>query len=104
MSRIIMPEPVNEIKKIYLELGPSAVYEAAAEEAVELTHELQKYARILRGENPTPKKSSDVRKNIIEEYTDLCICMDVLGLDINSYIYQHKVTRWVDRIYGASKE
>ena len=43
------------------EIGTAATYEMLAEECSELAQACLKYARILRGENPTPKTQAESR-------------------------------------------
>ena len=90
----------NEIKKA---IGKPALYEGLAEEATELAHAALKMARILRGENPTPALSYEVRNAVIEEYSDLKIYLDILDIQISAPIYTTKVIRMIDRIQEAKE-
>nr|DAH43845.1 MAG TPA: hypothetical protein [Caudoviricetes sp.] len=69
-----------------------------AEECSELAQACLKYARILRGENPTPKTQTEVLNNIIEEYTDVRLVASDLGIIYDNNIVRHKLLRFEGRI------
>lgn len=52
-----------------LQIGEAALLEQLAEECAELAHVALKMARIIRGENPTPKTLDETlpKRNIKEE-------------------------------------
>ena len=79
-------------------IGEAALYEQMAEECTELAQALLKKARKLRGNNPTPLTMEEIDASIEEEYTDVCICADMLELDVNNNIYDAKVLRWAGRV------
>lgn len=64
--------------KIAERLSIEAVLEQLAEEATELAQAALKYARILRGENPTPVTEREAHANLVEEKLDVEICLAVL--------------------------
>lgn len=76
----------------------AAIYEQLAEECCELAHACQKKARLLRGENPTPLSSDEIDDMIEEEYTDVMLVCEMIGLDINRDMYYKKIDRWADRL------
>lgn len=82
------------------EIGTAACLEQLAEEASEFAQAALKYARILRGENPTPVSLDEAAKKLIEEYTDLAVCTarvsDICYLDYR--MYSDKYHRWQERI------
>lgn len=80
------------------EIGTAATYEMLAEECSELAQACLKYARILRGENPTPKTQAEVLNNIIEEYTDVRLVAGDLGIIYDNNIVRHKLLRFEGRI------
>lgn len=65
------------------ELGEPAMLEMLAEELVECAHEVLKLARVLRGENPTPRTEKDVRASLREEWSDVIQCSKELNLDVD---------------------
>ena len=69
-----------------------------AEEATELAHAALKASRILRGENPTPVTLHEAESMVIEEWTDLCLVADVIGLNLDEDIYDAKLNRWTARL------
>ena len=62
-------------------IGLPAMLEQTAEELTEFAQACLKYARYLRGENPTYKDESELRDNLHEEAADVIICMDELPFD-----------------------
>lgn len=86
------------MKTIIEEIGKAAALEQLAEEATELAQAALKYARKLRGENPTPKTLDEIEKNLIEEYTDLRLCAAILDLKEDASICLNKMLRWERRI------
>lgn len=79
-------------------LSDAALYEQLAEECGELAHACLKKARKIRGENPTPLTSEDIDDMIEEEYTDVVLVCNILGLDIDNYTYSKKIDRWAERL------
>ncbi len=79
-------------------LPEAALYEQLAEECCELAPACQKQARLLRGENPTPLTQKDVDGMIEEEYTDVMLLCNMLGLAIDHDIYYNKIDRWAERL------
>ena len=75
-----------------------ALYEALAEEATELAMAALKYARVLRGENPTHLKKDEVKNNLIEEFTDVHCVADVINLTVDPEIKSYKFHRWYERL------
>ena len=69
-----------------------------AEEATELAHAALKASRILRAENPTPVTLHEAESMVIEEWTDLCLVADVIGLNLDEDIYDAKLNRWTARL------
>lgn len=69
-----------------------------AEECTELAHAALKASRILRKENPTPVTLHEAESMVIEEWTDLCLVADVIGLNLDEDIYDAKLNRWTARL------
>ena len=86
----------------------TAALEQLAEEAAELGHAALKYARIIRGENPTPVTPEEAHKALTEEMADVILCARVLmelGIEFdNKGIGERKARRWVDRIREEAGE
>ena len=59
-------------------IGEPAVLELMAEECTELAHASLKLARIIRGENPTPKNADAARLEVMEELADVFVTTDYL--------------------------
>ena len=88
-------------------VSDAALFEQAAEEAVELAHALLKFARIMRNENPTPTTADAALSAINEECSDMHLCMDILRcrlggkgmrMGIDTDIIDEKIARWKARI------
>lgn len=79
-------------------LSDAALYEQLAEECCEFAHACQKMARFLRGENPTPLTVNDIDGMIEEEYTDVMLVSNILGLNVDYDVYYKKTDRWAERL------
>lgn len=84
------------------QIGEPAVLEQLAEECAELCQVALKKARILRKENPTPKKLDEVQENFIEEIADVLNCIHIL---VSAKDYEEiqkigmcKLVRWENRL------
>lgn len=82
-------------------IGEAAMLEQLAEESTELAKAALKKARIIRGENPTPISLDDANDNLQEEYTDVMICAEELGLEkdqmIEDYKHHRFKIRWMEK-------
>ena len=90
----------KNIDTIYEATPDPALYEMLSEECAELCHAALKVARILRRENPTPVSLEEAFNNMLEEVSDVQLCMTVLALEPKREIVEQKMQRWVDRIEG----
>lgn len=79
-------------------IGEPAMYELLAEECTELAHAALKMARIRRGENPTPNTETEIRGALIEETTDVNICLQELNLAPDEVIKMKKYNRFKQRL------
>ena len=91
----------NQIREA---VGKAALYEQLAEEAAELAHAALKYARILRGENPTPVNGNEAFAAVIDEVSDVTLCADICGAPPDLTIMYNKRKRWTERIEEAEDE
>lgn len=74
-----------------------------AEECNELSGAILKFIRKKYG-SPTPKTDDEIVLDIIEELTDVIICLEVGGgLFFNEDIYKKKIKRWSNRLKGGEK-
>ena len=92
-------------EKIFAKLGRAAVLEQLAEEAAEVAQAALKMARIIRGENPTPKTACEAAEALEEEMADVIVCMRVLEtgsivIDVENVekIAEVKMKRWLERL------
>lgn len=87
-------------------IGTPALLEQFAEECSELAQASLKYARKLRGENPTPKTKQEILNNLHEEIADIFVCLDelcpLINYDIVYIKKRKKLNRWYERVkkYG----
>lgn len=76
--------------------------EQAAEEAAELSQALLKYIRAVGlSNNVTPINSYDAADDVEEEFADLCLCMQLLGVEeADKKTMSKKLERWSKRLKG----
>jgi NTP pyrophosphatase (non-canonical NTP hydrolase) len=91
-------------------IGLPAVLEQLAEECSELAQASLKYARLLRGDNPTPKTEQEWLEAITEEMADVELCNSLLttadhvDFDAVMELIEVKDKRWHKRIQEAHHE
>ena len=85
-------------------IGLPALLEQTAEECNELAQACLKYARKLRGENPTPKTEEKCIEDLNEEAADVMLCIghlmieDIVDQKQTLAIGEAKELRWLKRI------
>lgn len=89
---------MTQIESISSKYETKTLLDQLAEEATELAHAALKASRIMRGENPTPVNIMDAERKLVEEWTDLCLVADVMGLNLDEDIYDGKLNRWTARL------
>ena len=82
----------------------SEILAQLAEEAAELAQAALKLRRTMDGRNPTPVGFSEAYNNLIEEYSDVTLCIRELDMNYSPSIIEHKLKRWVKRLKGARHE
>ena len=75
-----------------------ALYAMLAEEAAELAHAACKAFRYTEGSNPTPLSSDDIYDMLIEEFSDVVLIANILGIRPDEDIMQAKMQRWEERL------
>ena len=75
-----------------------ALYAMLAGEAAELAHAACKAFRYTEGSNPTPLTSDDIYDMLIEEFSDVALIADILGIHPNEDIMNAKMQRWEERL------
>lgn len=112
---------MDDLEYIKAHSSPESRLEMLAEEATELAHAAQKYARIMRGEQPVNKdlNSMEIFENLREEIADVLLCIGAAVCNLydedspyDSYaayvnlcvkrdirkIYKQKKARWANRL------
>ena len=91
-------------------IGLPAMLEQLAEECAELAQASLKYARLLRGDNPTPKTEQECLEALTEEMADVELCNsllmggDYVDFDAVMELIEVKDKRWHKRIQEARHE
>lgn len=88
----------DEVSFVLDTLSDAAIYEQLAEECSELAKAALKKARKLRGENPTPLFNNEIDAAIIEEFSDVMLCSEILCLYSDERTMESKLSRWCNRI------
>lgn len=97
------------MREIVNRIGLPALLEQTAKECSELSQACLKYSRKLRGENPTPKTEQDCVAALMEEISDVRLCiaqLDLVGLYDYSFVLDtmgNKLLRWHKRLREAGK-
>lgn len=94
-----MQDPRKYVKD---NLSETAILLQLCEEASELAAAAAKMLRVMEGENPTPVTAKEARDHLIEEYSDVHSCIDLL-FTVADYakadrIHAEKMARWAERI------
>lgn len=91
-------------------IGLPAFLEQMAEEASELSQASLKFARKLRGENPTPAEGDSLVSNLCEEVADVATCFDELARYDSEFIKHAldieyaKTCRWFKRLEDVKND
>lgn len=81
-----------------LGLEETEVLAQLAEEAAELAQAALKLRRALDGRNPTPVSEAAARAALIEESTDVALCLNLLQIEADWALYRKKYSRWRQRL------
>ena len=103
-EEFVFHDVYDAIKFVEDKLSTAALYEQLAEEASELAQAALKLSRIYRNENPTPISMLEAVDNLQEEFTDLLLVSDILGLVPNETLKKEKAYRWAGRLLRAMEE
>lgn len=69
-----------------------------AEEAAELAQAALKFARVNDELNPTAASDYEAFKNLVEEVSDVVLCMKVLQVEESPWTMEYKAKRWCERL------
>jgi len=90
----------DRLQTIQKELGKEELLCGLAEESAELSQAASKYARAIRGKNPTPVTCLECDERLQEEIADALLNVVLVGVDtgeIAEVLYK-KINRWCDRL------
>lgn len=76
------------------DISNEALYVGIAEEAAELSAAASKVVRILHGEIPARMTLEEATDKVQEEYTDLLIYLNEVGITPSNDIYDQKLERY----------
>lgn len=98
----------EKLYAIFDRIGRHAVLEQCIEECGEFVQAAAKQLRIFRGANYTPVTLTENSNNLIEEATDLSLCLDLMAVSFNAdlektkarigEIKATKLERWLSRL------
>lgn len=89
---------MDAIKKLQTFITPETKFLALAEEASELAQAALKMARIGNPQHPTPKTPDEAAENLVEEISDVLLCLKVMGVKGKEEIMEEKAKRWCERM------
>lgn len=104
MNDKLKQEIVMSRVKVTKEVPEEDKYELLAEECCELAKAALKMQRIFRKANKPNMSVTDIQSSLKEEFTDVIVVADVLGLKADEYIYASKILRWANRLPGKDEE
>lgn len=93
----------EKIKYLRSQMNTDALYEQLAEECCELAQAALKYLRATGNGNPTPVTQREAFVNILEEATDVYLCMMVTDICPDAYHLDEKLDRWCNRILDRNR-
>ena len=91
-------------REIINQVGAPALFEGIAEEAAELAKAALKTARVMRKENPMPVTLDDAAREVVVEYSDLRIYIDILRIFVDAEVYDDKKQRFIERLKEGFEE
>lgn len=91
------------IETIQNSVSQPILLEMLAEELSEACKAALKYSRVLRAENYTPVTEEEAYDNLIEEISDIILCMKVLNLEADEDTINYKLNRWIKRLNKKSE-
>lgn len=93
---------MTEFRYILDHVGSDEVLAQLEEECSELIQAASKLRRAMSQKNPTPVSFEDARDMLVEEFADVCLCADILGVHPESLqvflVKEKKLQRWCGRI------
>ena len=90
-----------------IDISTPALLELMAEECTELAHASLKLARVLRGDNPTPRTVEECEQKLVEELADVRLVADRVTnetwfdetyISLFEWYIKEKTRRWKKRV------
>lgn len=90
-----------------IDISTPALLELMAEECTELAHASLKLARVLRGDNPTPRTVEECEQQLVEELADVRLVADRITnepwfnetyISLFEWYIKEKTRRWKKRV------
>lgn len=106
-ARAIETLSKEEPKTSDIDISTPALLELMAEECAELAHASLKLARVLRGDNPTPRTIEECEQKLVEELADVRLVADRVTnepwfnetyISLFEWYIKEKTRRWKKRV------
>lgn len=91
------------IEKESISLPDAEILAQLAEEAAELAQAALKMRRAITGMNPTPVAKESAHESLVEEVSDVALCLELLEVKPDDAIMLEKHKRWEKRLREAQQ-
>ena len=85
------------------EMSCESRFQQLAEECAEACQAALKVVRTLNEDNPTTISTNEAVEHLVEEISDIKVCLDLIGLGPSKEIMEQKAERLVKRLYERGK-
>ncbi len=92
------------VEKVRAQVPREALYLSLAEECSELSQACMKLWRAETGKNPTPMDAKTAWRHVKEEFTDVILCSEVLGVKADRQVREQKLARWAERLDAKARK
>ena len=90
---------MNQIHQYIIQkVGTEDVLSQLMEECAELAQATSKLRRCINGKNPTPVSRKQAAHNVMEEFADVAVCLQLLGISVQQGQVQKIMEDALDRI------
>ena len=88
----------GHLEKVRATLCEPDIYGQLAEECCELAQAALKMQRVLNARNLPAGTETDILDNVVEEISDVKLCLQLLHLNPDSQVMERKAERWCHRL------